>query len=256
MISRKTKQVFISFLAITALSLFVVTVTALADMRFDFKAYLQPEDMRAILSQLFPEGTERTYVEEKLVKEGGAIIKPHETRPNVFHYQYEFPALSWDSSTQRTVTVMYYADDTVRQIWTTQIGTVLPITSPRDRSDAGVFRFEDYNDPADLVQILRALFPLDTPRAEVEKVLVKWAQASILHPVNEPHSTTYTRRFDAYIPTEDGRTVPEEHVWNVTARYNKDDTLSQILVDGSAVQKAHTHSREYFLSKMKKKETK
>jgi len=229
-----------------------------ASRPFDFTAYCDPDEMRSVLKSLFPRGTTREVVEQKLVKEGGAAIELDDrprSNPNILHYMRDVNCNPENS--YWGVNVLYDKHGAVWQISFTGGSDIFPGAPPNDKSDAGIFRLEDYGDADDLLLTLRTLFPKGTPRADVELVLLNWNLSRRLIDPSEPLMVFYRHAYDAPI-VKAGKRGSEERVWNVRVDYFKDDdTVSQIVLDGSAVKRAFTgdEAREYFIHFKKKQKT-
>lgn len=205
--------------------------------------------MRDALRQLLPRGTSKAVVEEKLVKEGGATIHSHERRTNVFYYQR--PVHCDPENTQWQITVMYDAHGNVWQI-RAQGPPAFPEEPPSDRTDATIFSFDDYHTADDLAQTFHALFPLGTPKAQIDKVLVYWAMASPYVQLDEPGHVIYHYQFDLPATRENGVSHSHYGAWNVAAAYDSDNALEQIYVEGSSANAVFDHSEEgpYLRQKM------
>lgn len=190
------------------------------------------EDLR----KFFPEGTPKKYVEDALLGSGARIRPPDKLqRPNVVQYVFN-PVGPMNSA--RAVTVMYYANDTVRQISATGTTAVFPRKPPADRSDAAVFDFRDYDDNVDdLVETFRIIFPKGTPRERVEEILVKWTWAQNWTRPDEAQQAIYTYQYDTHL-SEGGQSIRVPHIWTIKAHYKKDDTLSRLLIASSVATEA------------------
>lgn len=220
---------------------------AFAAERFSFDKFQTSEEFAQALRQQFPEGTAKSVVEKALVTEAGAAKENDESRPNVFHYQRRRTPPNGPDD-QWAVAVMYYSNDTVRQIRVT--GYSWPIRThelPVDRSDAQVFLFEDYSDAQSLIETLRLIFPLDTKKSTVERVLVKWNQARILRDDGRPQQVTYQKEFPVPKHVNKDQHSIEHYVWTVKVDYLKTGVVQQISVSGSPIISAFKLSRQYFL---------
>lgn len=207
---------------------------------------ISKEELRRQLAKEFPRGTSREVVEKELVGKAGAKPQADSVRTNKITYHYKIPSLAGhpDPSVDpfKTITVMYDAENKVHQIsGSGPGGPVLPQAPPRSRSDATVFQFEDYQSAEQLVATLRELFPLDTERSYIEKVLVKWAGAEIFGDINTQR-VLYSERFANHFTKDVYR---DDFVWNVQASYTKSGHLDQLTITGStAVSAFDLHDRD------------
>lgn len=82
--------------------------------QFRFENYFSHKDMMKVMRELFPEKTEKDYVEKILVYGAGAAIKPVQRDFEAYSYMYTVPN-RYDATWN--IVVKYYENHTVDQIW-------------------------------------------------------------------------------------------------------------------------------------------
>lgn len=260
------KDEFAVFLRLGAvLSILLVGATgptrlAAAAAPLPITVYCEVDAFVDSLRERIPRGTPRSDVEKFLVEENGASVQLDDApqrKPNVVHYSKRIHCPPIGDRDQWTVNVTYDRSDKVWHLSTTSAPDLFPHAIPDDRSDAGIFNFDDYSTPEELARTFEVLFPLGTPRSEVEKVLVQWNRAYAWTNPNEPMTVIYTHEARRLVPKGKSRAF-EYQTWTIKVRYlQKFDEVNQIMVSGSISSTAFKHDRNYFLNLNKRnKETK
>ncbi|TXG84731.1 MAG: hypothetical protein E6R12_03540 [Sphingomonadales bacterium] len=232
-------------LALLVISTFVLGFVVQAKTSFTFDAFLTAEAIMTDLRTRLPQNPTQEQVEALIVAEGGASKKPHDWRPNAFGYVKK-RAIPMGPNDIWPMTAMYYRDGTLRQ-FTISGEKFYPDGLPRDRADPTVFAFEDYESSQELADTLRSLFPLESPRADFEKVIVDWARASALPAPDDPDRIIYRHEHSYSRLQPDGSRKSGTWAWTLTVSYRADGTIMQIALDGSDQTNLHVLDREYWL---------
>jgi hypothetical protein len=212
--------------------------------------YCDVHGFAVYLRDHIPRGTPKADVEKLLVDQNGATVQLDDAprnKPNVLHYNKRIYCPPIGDRQNGDVNVTYDKNGRVWALSAAGAPGVIPSVIPADRSDAGIFNFDDYSAPDDLSKTLGIMFPLGTPRSDIEKVLVKWNAAYAWTNPNEPQTVIYTH--DTRFQVPNGKSYKFAYrTWTMKISYiPKFNEVSQINVSGSVSQAAFPHDREYFI---------